>query len=380
MRKLLTTLALTVCASTAALGQTTENDKAYSVESTNTARESIETGIYAIKVKSDKASNGDGRWFYATSSGITSGSNVAETLSVDDLKGQNSYLFKVTKTTVSQDSITYSIQSISTGKYWGCSDGTASAANKWTYGTTETQWTLEACTASGYTDYICVKCGKHYGCHNSGGSLGTWPISATAANMASLKFYKATELPTITATCNITDGNGATLYTATVPKWDGADMTTLPTAATPSQYSHYYTINTTCTSDVKTVSSENTTFTYTATWSESAPVKLSTNSDAGNTWYAIKLRNNDKNYVVRSDDSNIKSGYYQNPDSPFSTDNITTKEGFDNGLWAFVRSGLGVKLLNKQSNKYVTVAATDAAKASLTDESSATVFYTASTT
>lgn len=99
------------------------------------------------------------------------------------------------------------------------------------------------------------------------------------------------------------------------------------------------------------------------------------------TWYTLSLRNaKDKNsgagnYLIRQDNSNIKTG---NNDglSKFDADNVTTFERFNGGIWAFVESGFGVKLMNKFTGTYVKVDGGDH-KAYL--DATGTVFYVQTT-
>ena len=78
------------------------------------------------------------------------------------------------------------------------------------------------------------------------------------------------------------------------------------------------------------------------------------------TWYTLSLRNaKDKNsgagnYLIRQDNNNIKTGN-STGESKFEAANVTTFERFNGGVWAFVESGFGVKLMNKFTGTYVKV-------------------------
>lgn len=78
------------------------------------------------------------------------------------------------------------------------------------------------------------------------------------------------------------------------------------------------------------------------------------------TWYTLSLRNaKDKNsgagnYLIRQDNNNIKTGNNAGG-SKFEAANVTTFERFNGGVWAFVESGFGVKLMNKFTGTYVKV-------------------------
>lgn len=90
------------------------------------------------------------------------------------------------------------------------------------------------------------------------------------------------------------------------------------------------------------------------------------------TWYKLKLRDNDGNYVVYADDNSVKTGNNKNHDSPYGTSAQTTYQALNGAYWAFVESGYGVKLYNRAAKKYVTVTSKDA-RATMTDQG--TTFY-----
>lgn len=97
------------------------------------------------------------------------------------------------------------------------------------------------------------------------------------------------------------------------------------------------------------------------------------------TWYTLSLRNGKNsgagNYLIRQDNSNIKTG---NNDglSKFDADNVTTFERFNGGVWAFVESGFGVKLMNKFTGTYVKV---DGGSNQAYLDATGTVFYVQTT-
>lgn len=98
--------------------------------------------------------------------------------------------------------------------------------------------------------------------------------------------------------------------------------------------------------------------------SENAPMKFSTSESQ--TWYTVKLRNNEGNYLVRESDDQINSGGTSN-NSTFTKDNVTTYEAFSNGLWAFYLTEGYITLQNKQSMKFVAVDTPNGSKAKLTE-------------
>lgn len=98
------------------------------------------------------------------------------------------------------------------------------------------------------------------------------------------------------------------------------------------------------------------------------------------TWYTLSLRNENNsgagNYLIRQDNNNIKTGNKAG-ESKFEAANVTTFERFNGGVWAFVESGFGVKLMNKFTGTYVKVDGGDS-KANL--DATGTVFYVQTTT
>lgn len=110
-----------------------------------------------------------------------------------------------------------------------------------------------------------------------------------------------------------------------------------------------------------------------------APFTFST--DESKTWYTLSLRNENNSgaghYLIRQDNNNIKTGNNTKAESKFDAANVTTFERFNGGVWAFVESGFGVKLMNKFTGTYVKVDGGDH-KAKL--DATGTVFYVQKTT
>lgn len=91
------------------------------------------------------------------------------------------------------------------------------------------------------------------------------------------------------------------------------------------------------------------------------------------TWYKLKLRNNDGNYVVYVNDNSVKSGGSDGQhNSHYGASAQTTYQALNGAYWAFVESGYGVKLYNRAAKKYVTVTGKDVS-ATMTDQG--TTFY-----
>lgn len=92
------------------------------------------------------------------------------------------------------------------------------------------------------------------------------------------------------------------------------------------------------------------------------------------TWYKLKLRNNDGNYVVYVDDNNVKTGNNDH-NSPYGTSAQTTYQALNGAYWAIVESDYGVKLYNRAAKKYVTVTAEGENKVKATMTDYGTTFY-----
>lgn len=131
-------------------------------------------------------------------------------------------------------------------------------------------------------------------------------------------------------------------------------------------HSYYYNIPTFTVSDAKK------TFEETIAKTATPPVTFSTPDNP--TWYKLKLRNNDGNYVVYVDDNNVKTGNNAH-NSPYGTSAQTTYQALNGAYWAIVESDYGVKLYNRVAKKYVTVTAEGKNKVKATMTDYGTTFY-----
>lgn len=131
-------------------------------------------------------------------------------------------------------------------------------------------------------------------------------------------------------------------------------------------HSYYYNIPTFTVSDAKK------TFEETIAKTATPPVTFSTPDNP--TWYKLKLRNNDGNYVVYVDDNNVKTGNNAH-NSPYGTSAQTTYQTLNGAYWAIVESDYGVKLYNRAAKKYVTVTAEGKNKVKATMTDYGTTFY-----
>lgn len=131
-------------------------------------------------------------------------------------------------------------------------------------------------------------------------------------------------------------------------------------------HSYYYNIPTFTVSDAKK------TFEETIAKTATPPVTFSTPDNP--TWYKLKLRNDDGNYVVYVDDNNVKTGNNAH-NSPYGTSAQTTYQALNGAYWAIVESDYGVKLYNRAAKKYVTVTAEGKNKVKATMTDYGTTFY-----
>ena len=99
--------------------------------------------------------------------------------------------------------------------------------------------------------------------------------------------------------------------------------------------------------------------TFTVNYTGTAPFEFST--AANPVWYNIYFRNNRSNnaIVLNSSATDVTTGSNNKDLDPFTAEYLNGKNGYDSfngGLWAFVRDGFGVKVLNKLTGKYLTFA------------------------
>ena len=125
------------------------------------------------------------------------------------------------------------------------------------------------------------------------------------------------------------------------------------TVSTPSvSHSNYITLSST---ESTTVSENATEITVTAT-KGTAPVTFGT-------WYAMNTRNGDNFY--------IKAASSSTTDAHYNISSAATPSDFNNSIWRFEESGLGVKIYNKGTGQYLKCNGTSAA----TTDATGSVFY-----
>lgn len=203
-------------------------------------------------------------------------------------------------------------------------------------------------------------------------NLSYWEGGSVSNAIVQFAFYKVENLDeTKIATYTINYKVGDNTVFSTTNKGVKGETVTI----TKPNVSNYFALKSEPTDNL-VLSDTNKEFNVVYTKS-TAPFTFST--DESKTWYTLSLRNGKNsgagNYLIRQDNNNIKTG---NNDglSKFDAANVTTFERFNGGVWAFVESGFGVKLMNKFTGTYVKVDGGDH-KAYL--DATGTVFYVQTT-
>lgn len=209
-------------------------------------------------------------------------------------------------------------------------------------------------------------------------NLSYWPGGSVSDAIVQFAFYKVenldeTKIATYTINYKVGDN---TVFSATNKGVKGETFSVAPTSE-PTKISNYYLTKENLTGNL-VLSDDNNVFNV--VYSKGI-VPFTFSTAESKTWYTLSLRNaKDKNsgagnYLIRQDNNNIKTG---NNDglSKFDAANVTTFERFNGGVWAFVESGFGVKLMNKFTGTYVKVDGGDH-KAYL--DATGTVFYVQTT-
>ncbi len=168
---------------------------------------------------------------------------------------------------------------------------------------------------------------------------------------------------TYAASVKLKNAENQVIVTSYYPKKVGE---TIEYSSLTEPHSYYYSTTFTVTDAQKIFEASEVT-----SKTKTPPVTLSTPDNP--TWYKLKLRNNDGNYVVYLNDNSVKSGGDNGKhNSHYGASAQTTYQALNGAYWAFVESGYGVKLYNRAAKKYVTVTGKDV-KATMTDQG--TTFY-----
>ena len=207
-------------------------------------------------------------------------------------------------------------------------------------------------------------------------NLSYWEGGSISNAIVQFAFYKVNNLvesQIASYTINYKVGDN-TVFSTTNKGVKGETFSVAPTSE-PTKISNYYLTKEALTGDL-VLSDDNKVFNVVYS---KGTVPFTFSTAESKTWYTLSLRNKNNsgagNYLIRQDNNNIKTG---NNDglSKFDAANVTTFERFNGGVWAFVESGFGVKLMNKFTGTYVKVDGGDH-KAKL--DATGTVFYVQTT-
>lgn len=207
-------------------------------------------------------------------------------------------------------------------------------------------------------------------------NLSYWEGGSISNAIVQFAFYKVNNLvesQIASYTINYKVGDN-TVFSTTNKGVKGETFSVAPTSE-PTKISNYYLTKEALTGDL-VLSDDNKVFNVVYS---KGTVPFTFSTAESKTWYTLSLRNKNNsgagNYLIRQDNNNIKTG---NNDglSKFNAANVTTFERFNGGVWAFVESGFGVKLMNKFTGTYVKVDGGDH-KAKL--DATGTVFYVQTT-
>lgn len=207
-------------------------------------------------------------------------------------------------------------------------------------------------------------------------NLSYWEGGSISNAIVQFAFYKVNNLvesQIASYTINYKVGDN-TVFSTTNKGVKGETFSVAPTSE-PTKISNYYLTKEVLTGDL-VLSDDNKVFNVVYS---KGTVPFTFSTAESKTWYTLSLRNKNNsgagNYLIRQDNNNIKTG---NNDglSKFDAANVTTFERFNGGVWAFVESGFGVKLMNKFTGTYVKVDGGDH-KAKL--DATGTVFYVQTT-
>ena len=356
---LLMVVAAWLCATVAvADDSTSETTTTFTVATTPTTYDNITTGYYVVKAKG-KGCTGFIKYESGNKFPFQLNYSSSEISSITD----ESYVWYITKTE-------YGMvwQSASSGAYLPADEdhnmncqtqstlanaAVLQSSNAATYdGALECGFTLKQMNNSPYTEPLNIHVNDlgtttkkvsywQGGAASATGSLVEFAVYGVT-NYNSSHISKAWAVKETITRNN--DGNETTLtnYKAL------ADSSTYEVPDVNFEMSYYYTATKAVTSTNTTVSENNNTFTGTQTIT-CGTMPFETSTAASPIWYTVKFRNDDARYLVHqaTTDNNIGSRIQ------FSS--ITDWTKYTGALWAFVKSGNGVKVLCKQTGKYINV-------------------------
>lgn len=330
-----------------------ENKKIATVSAAIEGLDNLTDGYYLLRNVGRKTflreNDGNGLYLWNATDG-------SDDLATVQAKFVNSYAYmsSVVYVTKNADSDKYTMQ-FKSGQYIGTSlpHGSAASSNA-TAGEVEF-------AALGSSQFAFRPAGSEWanGNGNGGYTEGTFTgwntTQPSAGGNGAYQFFPVTldELTIITCTWTVKAGDN-TIGTFTTDEAKGATISELPTMP---EMSYFYSNPSLVTPENAEVSADNCNFTINV---DEAAAPYTASTAANPTWYTIKLRNDDTHYIchVLPTDNGIGSQRSFTAEFCKNQGKLQTYEGF---LWAFVKDGFGVKLLNKQTGKYVVASGTNAA-------------------
>lgn len=361
---LLMVVAAWLCATVAvADDSTSETTTTFTVATTPTTYENLTTGYYVVKAKA----KGNAGFVYHTGD-VTSATaaNFRINKSITDISSvtDSSYVWYITKTDnglVFQNAKdgAYLPATASHGGNCNIAPTLANAAvlqsSSWNdsyTGALESGFTLKQMNNNPFSQPLCLHANDYSneyalsywegGSPSDNGSMVMFAAYSITSDFTSSHISKAWAVKETITRNN--DGNETTLtnYKAL------ADSSTYEVPDVNIEMSYYYTATKAVTSTNTTVSESNNTFTGTQTIT-CGTMPFETSTAASPIWYTVKFRNDDARYLVHqaTTDNNIGSRIQ------FSS--ITDWTKYTGALWAFEKSGNGVKVLCKQTGTYINV-------------------------
>lgn len=330
-----------------------ENKKIATVSAAIEGLDNLTDGYYLLRNVGRKTflRENDGKDLY-----LWNATNGSDDLATVQAKFVNSYAYmsSVVYVTKNADSDKYTMQ-FKSGQYIGTSlpHGSTASSNA-TAGEVEF-------AALGSSQFAFRPAGSEWanGNGNGGYTEGTftgWNTTLPGAGgNGAYQLFPVTlaEVTTVACTWTVKAGEN-TVGTFTTEVENGTVISELPTMP---EMSYFYSNPTLATPENAEVSADNCNFTINV---DEAAAPYTASTAANPTWYTIKLRNDDTHYIchVLPTDNGIGSQRSFTAEFCKNQGKLQTYEGF---LWAFVKDGFGVKLLNKQTGKYVVASGTNAA-------------------
>lgn len=351
------------------------------VATSYTAAENLTDGYYVLKTLSKNVTG----YIYhnPANSGRPFRQKIEANIPLSAVGMNMEYVWKLTKNTTDG---TFTLQNVGTQGYFPAEDGHGKNFASSTEASNAAN--LKFSTADGITldGGVLLYETNHKGTEDQDlyiyanttdeNNLSYWEGGSISDAIVRFAFYKVSNLDEAqiaSYTINYKVGDN-TVFSTTNKGVKGQTFSVAPTSE-PTKLSNYLTKEA-LTGDL-VLSETNNVFNVVYT---KGTVPFTFSTAESKTWYTLSLRNETNsgagNYLIRQNNNNINTGGGKNHNSKFDANNVTTFERFNGGVWAFVESGFGVKLMNKFTGTYVKVNGGDH-KAYL--DATGTVFYVQTT-